>query len=60
MRSTPPRKLYYANVLYLNVLRNVLIRNVLIRLAQSGLVHARWTDRILHEIFRIRAGRVVI
>ncbi|MDI9977200.1 hypothetical protein [Rhodococcus sp. IEGM 1307] len=34
--------LYDANVLYPNVLRDVLIR-----LAQTGLVHARWTDRIL-------------
>lgn len=36
--------LYDANVLYPNVLRDVLIR-----LAQTGLVHARWTDRILDE-----------
>jgi len=33
--------LYDANVLYPNVLRDVLIR-----LAQTGLVHARWTDQI--------------
>lgn len=39
--------LYDANVLYPNVLRDVLIR-----LAQTGLVHARWTDRILDETFR--------
>lgn len=38
--------LYDANVLYPNVLRDVLIR-----LAQTGLVHARWTDRILDETF---------
>ncbi|PQP10823.1 hypothetical protein [Rhodococcus opacus] len=38
--------LYAANVLYPNVLRDVLIR-----LAQTGLVHARWTDRILDETF---------
>ena len=38
--------LYDANVLYPNVLRDVLIR-----LAQTGLVHARWTDRILDEMF---------
>lgn len=38
--------LYGANVLYPNVLRDVLIR-----LAQTGLVHARWTDRILDETF---------
>ncbi|WKX01749.1 PIN domain-containing protein (plasmid) [Rhodococcus aetherivorans] len=38
---------YDANVLYPNVLRDVLIR-----LAQTGLVHARWTDRILDEVFR--------
>ncbi|MFD6860325.1 PIN domain-containing protein [Rhodococcus sp. NPDC060090] len=38
--------LYDANVLYPNVLRDVLIR-----LAQTGLVHARWTDRILDESF---------
>ncbi|MCD2157974.1 PIN domain-containing protein [Rhodococcus cerastii] len=39
--------LYDANVLYPNVLRDVLIR-----FAQTGLVHARWTDRILDETFR--------
>lgn len=39
--------LYDANVLYPNVLRDVLIR-----LAQTGLEHARWTDRILDETFR--------
>ncbi|MDN3460773.1 hypothetical protein [Rhodococcus sp. APC 3903] len=33
-------------VLYPNVLRDVLIR-----FAQTGLVHARWTDRILDETF---------
>lgn len=38
---------YDANVLYPNVLRDVLIR-----LGQSGLVHARWTDQILDEVFR--------
>lgn len=38
--------LYDANVLYPNILRDVLIR-----LAQTGLVHARWTDRILDETF---------
>ncbi|WP_160094558.1 PIN domain-containing protein [Rhodococcus sp. T7] len=38
--------LYDANVLYPNVLRDVLIR-----LAQTGLVHARWTDQILDEMF---------
>ncbi|MDV6270950.1 hypothetical protein [Rhodococcus globerulus] len=38
--------LYDANVLYPNVLRDVLTR-----LAQTGLVHARWTDRILDEAF---------
>lgn len=50
-----PGKLYDANALYLNVLRTVLIR-----LVQSGLVHARWTDRILYEMFRNLAGRVDI
>ena len=39
--------LYDANVLYPNLLRDVLIR-----LAQTGLVHARWTDQILDETFR--------
>jgi predicted nucleic acid-binding protein len=39
--------LYDANVLYPNVLRDVLIR-----LAQTGLVHARWTEKILDETFR--------
>ncbi|WP_349536475.1 PIN domain-containing protein [Rhodococcus rhodochrous] len=39
--------LYDANVLYPNVLRDVLIR-----LAQTGLVHARWSDRILDETLR--------
>lgn len=39
--------IYDANVLYPSVLRDVLIR-----LAQSGLVRARWTDRILDEVFR--------
>jgi len=39
--------IYDANVLYPSVLRDVLIRR-----AQSGLVRARWTDRILDEVFR--------
>ncbi|MEV0727820.1 MULTISPECIES: PIN domain-containing protein [Polymorphospora] len=38
--------LYDANVLYPNVLRDLLIR-----IAQAGLVHARWTERILDEVF---------
>jgi predicted nucleic acid-binding protein len=37
---------YDANVLYPSVLRDLLIR-----LAQAGLVQARWTDRILDEVF---------
>lgn len=38
---------YDANVLYPSVLRDVLIR-----LAQTGLVHARWTETILDEMLR--------
>jgi len=37
---------YDANVLYPNLLRDVLIR-----IAQRGLVRARWTERILDEVF---------
>lgn len=37
---------YDANVLYPSLLRDVLIR-----VAQRGLVRARWTDRILDEVF---------
>lgn len=43
----PLRVLYDANVLYPNTLRDILIR-----LAQAGLAHARWTDRILDEMVR--------
>lgn len=43
----PLRVLYDANVLYPNTLRDILIR-----LAQVGLAHARWTDRILDEMVR--------
>jgi predicted nucleic acid-binding protein len=39
--------LYDANVLYPNTLRDLLIR-----IAQSGLVQAKWTDRVLDEVFR--------
>lgn len=37
---------YDANVLYPSLLRDVLIR-----VAQRGLVRARWTERILDEVF---------
>jgi hypothetical protein len=58
---------YDASVLYPSTLRDLLIR-----LAQSGLVTAKWTDRILDEVFdsltrdrhvvaaAIRAGAQVI
>ena len=38
--------IYDASVLYPSLLRDVLIR-----VAQRGLVRARWTDRILDEVF---------
>lgn len=38
--------MYDANVLYPNTLRDLLIR-----IAQAGLVGAKWTDRILDEVF---------
>lgn len=38
--------IYDANVLYPSLLRDVLIR-----VAQRGLVQARWTDKILDEVF---------
>ena len=38
--------IYDANVLYPSLLRDVLIR-----VAQRGLVQARWTERILDEVF---------
>ncbi|WP_052851476.1 PIN domain-containing protein [Streptomyces avicenniae] len=45
--------LYDANVLYPSTLRDVLIR-----VAQAGLVHARWTETILDEVFRnLKANR---
>ena len=37
---------YDANVLYPSTLRDLLIR-----LAQAGLVQAKWTDKILDEVF---------
>lgn len=37
---------YDASVLYPNTLRDLLIR-----LAQTGLIHARWTEQILDEMF---------
>lgn len=37
---------YDANVLYPST-----VRDLLIRIAQSGLVQAKWTDRILDEVF---------
>lgn len=44
---------YDANVLYPNLLRDLLIR-----VAQRGLVRARWTNRILDEVFdNLRANR---
>lgn len=45
--NVPFRVLYDANVLYPSYLRDLLIR-----VAQAGLVHAKWTDRILDETFR--------
>ena len=38
--------IYDANVLYPSLLRDVLIR-----VAQRGLVQARWTERMLDEVF---------
>lgn len=38
---------YDANVLYPSTLRDLLIR-----LAQAGMVQAKWTDRILDEVFQ--------
>ena len=38
--------IYDANVLY-----PFHLRDILIRVAQAGLVHARWTDEILDELF---------
>ena len=38
--------LYDANVPYPNTLRDLLIR-----LAQAGLIQAKWTDKILDEVF---------
>ena len=38
---------YDANVLYPNTLRDLLIR-----ISQAGLVQAKWTDEILHEMLR--------
>lgn len=47
---------YDANVLFSNTLRDLLIR-----VAQSGLVQAKWTDKILDETFRnVRARRADI
>ncbi|HEV2634790.1 MAG TPA: PIN domain-containing protein [Actinocrinis sp.] len=47
---------YDSNVLYPNTLRDLLIR-----LAQSGIVQAKWTDRILDEVFdNIAKNRVDI
>jgi predicted nucleic acid-binding protein len=44
---------YDANVLYPSTLRDVLIR-----VAMTGLVQAKWTDRILDEVFNsIKANR---
>jgi predicted nucleic acid-binding protein len=44
---------YDANVLYPNTLRDLLVR-----IAQSGLVQAKWTDRILDEVDdALRANR---
>ncbi|MDQ5841532.1 MAG: PIN domain-containing protein, partial [Chloroflexota bacterium] len=39
--------IYDANVLYPSTLRDVLIR-----LAQTGLIHAKWSETILDETFR--------
>lgn len=45
--------LYDANVLYPSTLRDILIR-----VAQAGLVQAKWTERILDELFRsLQANR---
>jgi len=42
---------YDASVLYPSVLRDLLIR-----IAQSGLVRARWTEKILDEVFEALQG----
>jgi predicted nucleic acid-binding protein len=42
----PFTAVYDANVLYPSMLRDLLIR-----VAQTGLVHARWTNTILDEVF---------
>ncbi len=48
-----PTVIYDANVLYPSVLRDVLIRT-----AQYGVVQARWTERILDEVFNnLKANR---
>ncbi|MFJ4210433.1 PIN domain-containing protein [Paenarthrobacter sp. NPDC089675] len=45
--------IYDANVLYPSTLRDLLVR-----VAQSGLIHARWTDAILDETFgNLKANR---
>lgn len=44
--------LYDANVLYPSTLRDLLIR-----VAQVGLVQAKWSDRILDEVFEALHAR---
>ncbi|WP_322780749.1 PIN domain-containing protein [Frankia sp. Cas4] len=46
MTPTPFAVVYDASVLYPSTLRDLLIR-----VAQAGLVHARWTEQILDEMF---------
>lgn len=45
---------YDASVLYPSTLRDLLIR-----VAQIGLVHARWTEQILDEMFTARSYATV-
>jgi predicted nucleic acid-binding protein len=52
----PQTVIYDANVLYPNTLRDLLIR-----VSRAGLVHARWTDKILDEMSdALRSTRVDI
>lgn len=48
----PFTAVYDASVLYPSTLRDLLIR-----VAQAGLVHAKWTDRILDEVFDSLTGQ---
>jgi predicted nucleic acid-binding protein len=51
-RCSPERDAVPFTVIYdANVLYPFHLRDILIRVAQAGLVHARWTDKILDEWF---------